>query len=316
MQRNRKHETKYIKINNVLRDTEQCLLLCNLINKYLYFSNRQLKIWGGFEYHFYRIKEDIKHEIAIPKNRYETKLKKLQENNYINYKGSVHPKGKYTTTLWWLNIPKIEQDFGIDLDKKGIPKEINNTMKLTETMGNKDKRDILILSHLLSKYKKKIKKQNDFEYHFCYSKTDMAIDLSIPKSILHQKLKRLKDWGYLDYTGGYNPDKYTTTLWWLNILKIEQDFGIDLYTKAPKAEQKCSSPPEHDSSIPEKETDTNNTVFDIDILPEPEKNLFKHFKSIESNIEREKAMKKHRYAITNAEVKINAFNKAYPPTTK
>jgi hypothetical protein len=196
---------------------------------------------------------------------------------------------------------------------------------------NTDKKDILILTYLLSYYKKKVKKQNDFIYQFDCKKTDMVTSIGIPKSSLYLKLKRLEEGGYIEYTGGLNSQKETTTLWWLDIKRIKADFGIGLSTTvkdknvtgsevqytpvSPTPETVKGTFPDkkHGSNTPDQ---TTNTVFDWDSLPEPEKWLFKGYKDIESLSERMKEFERKKFLITNADVKMYAFNIAYPPTRK
>ncbi|KAA6336936.1 hypothetical protein EZS27_014945 [termite gut metagenome] len=286
MKRNRNYDSNHIKIRPILKDADESLILCNLIKKYIHFRYMPKKsfIPKDFDYHFDRMQEDIKHETAIPKNRFTEKLKNLAKKGYIKYKIN---RRAYTTTLWWLNIPQIHTDFGIDLSPKSTPdhtpQSINNPMKPETAMENKDTRDILILTHLLSKYKRKLKRQNDFEYQLEYKKTDMATFLNIPKSSLYQRLKKLHEGGYLEYTGGFDTQKNTTTLWRLDIKKIEADFGIDLL-----GTQKVESTPEQNNKASNKDVkgtqnavkgtppdpDPNNMVLDIDSLPDYEKDVF------------------------------------------
>jgi hypothetical protein len=175
---------------------------------------------------------------------------------------------------------------------------------------------------------KDLKEHDNFKYHFHFNQTDILTKIGgFEIHTFMRKIKKLKDLDYIDYQNSYSPRCVLrrTTLWWLNLEKIYKDFGIDLSTKAPKdakattpdhttkgkQKDRESTPTEQDSSIPKKETDTDNTVFDFSSLNDNQKRILNSVLNNSNKNTGLKLLNEYSHLFKNKGKELEAFTQAY-----
>jgi hypothetical protein len=179
-----------------------------------------------------------------------------------------------------------------------MSKNNNYFIKYDEKIGKhlQDNKCTLILCNLIGKYinfpYKDLKEHKNFKYHFHFNQTDILNEISgFEIHTFMRKIKKLKELGYIGYKNSYSPSCVLrrTTLWYLDFERIKADFGIDLLgtqnvtdSEAPKAHEVPvkgiknvidTKVPDHTAkqkedgeSTPEKHTNTNISISDLNIF--------------------------------------------------